>query len=48
MLFDPFGYFRKMLILLADVILLTQVHKVHDWLGGQEEKWVDDFDLRSP
>jgi hypothetical protein len=33
------------LVLLADVILLGQVDQVDDWLGGEEEDWVDDLDL---
>ena len=34
-----------MLILLSDVIFLAQVDQIDDWLGCEEEKRVDDFDL---
>jgi hypothetical protein len=34
-----------MLVLFADVIFLAQVDEINDWLGCEEEKWVDDFDL---
>lgn len=34
-----------MLVLLADVILLTQVDQVDNWLSSQEEEWVDRLDL---
>jgi len=44
-LLDPFGNTWEMLVLLAEVILLTQVDEVDDWLGGEEEERVDDFDL---
>jgi hypothetical protein len=34
-----------MLVLLADVVFLAQVDEVDDWLGCQEEEWVDELDL---
>ena len=36
-----------MLVLLANVILLTEVDEVDDGLGRKEEERVDDFDLCS-
>jgi hypothetical protein len=44
-LLDPFHDLGQMLVLLSDVILLTQVNEVDDRLGSQEEKRVDDLDL---
>jgi hypothetical protein len=34
-----------MLVLLSDVVFLAQIDEVDDWLGGEEEERVDDFDL---
>jgi hypothetical protein len=42
---DPFHDLGRMLVLFADVIFLAQVDEINDWLGCEEEKWVDDFDL---
>ena len=36
----------KMLVLLANVVTLRQIDQEDDWLCGQEEKAVDDFNLR--
>jgi len=33
------------LVLLANIVLLAEVDKEDDWLGGEEEEWVDDLDL---
>ena len=46
-LLDPFGDFGKMLVLLADVVLLAEVDEVDHGLGGQQEERVDDLDLRT-
>lgn len=46
MLFDPFSDFWKVFVFLSDVVLFTKVDKVDHGLGGEEEKWVDDFDLK--
>lgn len=45
-LFDPLGNFGKVLVLLADVVFLAEVDEVDHRLGGQQEKRVDDLDLR--
>lgn len=42
---DPFKHLWKVLVLLADVISLAQVHKVHNGLSSKQEQRVDDFDL---
>lgn len=42
---DPLGNTGKILVLLADVVLLGKVDKVHDRLGRQEEQRIDDLDL---
>jgi hypothetical protein len=42
---DPFGDLGKMLVLLADVVLLAQVDEGYDGLSGEEEKRVDVLDL---
>jgi hypothetical protein len=42
---DPLEDLGKVLVLLADVISLAQVDKVHNGLGCEEEQGVDDFDL---
>jgi hypothetical protein len=34
-----------MLVLLADVVLLTEVDQEYDRLGGKKEERVDDLDL---
>lgn len=44
-LLDPFRNLGKMLVLLADEVLLREVDKVDDGLSRQEEKRVDDLDL---
>lgn len=46
MLLDPFGDFGKMLVLLADVVLLAKVDEVDNRLGGQQKKRIDDLDLK--
>lgn len=45
MLLDPLGNLRKVLVLLPDVVALTEVDQVDDGLGGKEEERVDDLDL---
>jgi hypothetical protein len=45
MLLDPLCNFGKVLVLLADVVLFTQVDKVDNWLGGKQEERVYDLDL---
>ncbi len=45
-LLDPFGDFGKMLVLLADVVLLAKVDEVDNRLGGQQKKRIDDLDLK--
>jgi hypothetical protein len=44
---DPFHDFAEMLVLLSDVVLLTQVDQVDDRLGGEEKKRVNEFDLKT-
>lgn len=44
-LVDPLNDLGKMLVLLANEILLGQVDKVDDRLGSQEEKRIDDLNL---
>jgi len=44
-LFDPFGDFGKVLVLLADVVFFAEVDKEDDGFGGEEEEGVDYFDL---
>lgn len=44
---DPLKDLGQVLVLLADVIPLTQVDQVHDRLGGEQQKGVDDLDLDS-
>lgn len=34
-----------MLVLLSDVVLLTQIDEVDNWLGGKEEQRIDYLDL---
>jgi len=46
-LLDPFGDFGKMLVLLADVVLLAKVDEVDNRLGGQQKKRIDDLDLKT-
>ena len=46
MFFDPLGNLRKMLILLADVVLLAQVDEVDHGFGGEQQERVDHFDLK--
>ena len=45
MLLAPLGHLGQVLVLLADVILLGQVHEVDDRLGRKQEQGVDDLDL---
>ena len=45
MRFDPLGDFGQVLVLLADVVALGEVDEVDDGFGGEEEEWVDYFDL---
>jgi hypothetical protein len=47
MLLQPLSNLTKMLVLFADVILLTQVDKVDDRLGSKKEQGVDGLDLLS-
>lgn len=42
---DPLEDLGEVLVLLADVISLAQVDKVHNGLGGKKEQRVDNFDL---
>lgn len=42
---DPLKDLGEVLVLLADVISLAQVDKVHNGLGSEKEQRVDDFDL---
>jgi hypothetical protein len=42
---DPLEDFGEVLVLLADVISLAQVDKVHNGLSSEQEQGVDDFDL---
>ena len=42
---DPFSNLGQILVLLTDVVLLTQVDEVYDRLGGEEEERVDVLDL---
>jgi hypothetical protein len=44
-LLDPLSDLGKMLILLADVVLLAEVDEVDDRLGSKQEKGVNDLDL---
>lgn len=44
-LLDPLENLGKVLVLLADVISLAQVDKIHNGLGSEEEQGVDDLDL---
>ena len=43
---DPFHDFAEMLVLLSDVVLLAQVDQVDNRFGGQEEKRVNEFNLK--
>lgn len=45
MLLDPLGNLGKVLVLLANVVLLAQVDEVYYRLCGQEEKRVDNLNL---
>lgn len=47
MLFDPFGDFGEVFVLLPDVVLLAEVDEEDDGFGGEEEERVDYFDLRT-
>lgn len=47
MLLDPLGDLGKMLVLLANVVTLAQVDQEDDWLGTEQEQWVDNLDLRT-
>lgn len=44
---DPFEDLGEVLVLLTNVISLTQVNQVHHRLGSEEEQRVDDFDLET-
>lgn len=46
MFFDPFGNLRKMLVLLADIVLLAQVDEIDDGFGREQQERVDHFDLK--
>ena len=43
--FDPFADFGEVLILLSEVVFLTEIDEVDDGFGGQEEERVDYLDL---
>lgn len=45
MLLDPLHDLSKMLILLSNVVFLTQVDEVDDRLSCKKEERIDDFDL---
>lgn len=34
-----------MLVLLSNVVFLTEIDQIDDRLGSQEEEWVDELDL---
>lgn len=42
---DPLGHLGEVLVLLANVVALTEVNQVNDGLCGKKEERVDDFDL---
>ncbi len=44
-LLQPLGDLGKVLVLLADVVLLREIDQVDDGLRSQEEERVDDLDL---
>jgi hypothetical protein len=44
---DPLSNLGKMLVLLANVVLLAQVDEGYDWLGREEEERVDGLNLTS-
>lgn len=44
---DPFEDLGEVLVLLTNVISLTQVNQVHHRLGSEEKQRVDDFDLET-
>jgi hypothetical protein len=44
-LFDPLRDLGQVLVLLADVVLLTEVDEEDDGLGREKEERVDDLDL---
>lgn len=43
---DPLKQLGEVFVLLANVILLAQVDKVHDGLGSEQKQGVDDLDLK--
>lgn len=45
MFLDPFGYFRKMLVLLSDIIFLAEIDEVDNRFSGKEEERIYDLDL---
>jgi hypothetical protein len=44
-LLDPLGDLGEVLVLLPNVVALTQVNEVDDRLGSEEEEGVDGLDL---
>ena len=44
-LLDPLEYLGKVLVLLANVVLLAKIDEVNDGLGSEKEERVDDLDL---
>lgn len=44
-LLDPFEHLGKVLVLLANVVLLAKVDEVDNGLGSEKEERVDDLDL---
>lgn len=47
MLLDPLGDLGEVLVLLTDVVPLAQVDQIDTRFGGEKEKRVDDFDLKT-
>lgn len=45
MFLDPLSNLGKILVLLADVVPLTEIHQVDDRLGRKEEQRVDHLNL---
>jgi hypothetical protein len=45
MLFDPFRDLWEILVLLPDVILLTEIYQVNDWFRRQQEERIYDLNL---
>ena len=45
MFLDPLSDLGKVLVLLADVVLFTEIDEIDNRLCGEEEERVDNFDL---